>query len=93
MFLTHEKYGGEGKYTWVCTRGGFVLYGSVASTVSGFGSSESCGAWSYLEPFLQVQPVPDTEEVAGDERALARPLFVAVRLVEFEGGDVAAGDV
>ena len=93
MLPTHEKYGEEGKYTWVCRRG--VLWCTALSPVPCQASvaRESCGARSYLEPFLQVQPVPDTEEVAGEERALARPLFVAVRLVEFEGGDVAAGDV
>ena len=46
-----------------------------------------------LQPFLQVQPLPDAEEVTGEERALAGYFLVVVGFVELEGGQVVAADV
>ena len=69
------------------------MYGALDSAASSAGSKEAAGVAGCLEHLLQVQPVPDTEEVSGEERALARSLLVAERLVEFEGGDVVAGNV
>jgi hypothetical protein len=43
--------------------------------------------------FLQVQPVPDVQEVAGEQRALTGDLLVALPLVKPERGQVGAADV
>ena len=43
--------------------------------------------------FLQVQPVPDVQEVTGEQRALTGDLLVALPLVKPERGQVGAADV
>ncbi len=64
-FPIHEKYGGEAECFERPQARGVCVYDGVES---GFGSQrEAVGIASSSKPFLQVQPVPDTEEVAGEE--------------------------
>lgn len=103
IFPIHKKYGGAGKYTWVRARGFYTRPKPYACPVrlprqhrfSLRQVNEAVGvrSCSCSKLFLKVQPVLDSEEVAGKERTLARRLLVAVAFVELEGGDVAAGDV
>src|SRR5919107_1866426 len=46
-----------------------------------------------LEPFLQVQPVLDVQEVPREQRSLPGDLFVPFTFVEPERGEVVAADV
>src|SRR5215210_6574812 len=46
-----------------------------------------------LEPFLQVQPVLDVQEVPRKQRSLPGDLFVPFTFVEPERGEVVAADV
>ena len=104
IFPIHKKYGGAGKYTWVHARGASIpgpqpyacpvrLPRQHRFDLRQVNEAVGVRSCSCSKLFLQVQPVLDSEEVAGKERTLARRLLVAVAFVELEGGDVAAGDV